>query len=64
MAEISRTLTEPPPNQRFKPLKAKEVIAAVLKAKLTGAVYDPDNCSAWAKEIADEVKAKLKGAAT
>jgi hypothetical protein len=62
MAEVERSsLTEPPPGQRFKPLKAKEVIAALLKAKLTGAAYNPDNCSAWAKELADEVKAKLKG---
>lgn len=61
MAEVARALTEPPPNQRFKPLKAKEVIGSVLRAKLTGAAYNPDNCAGWAKEIADEVKARLKG---
>jgi hypothetical protein len=62
MTEIARSLTEPPPSQRLKPLKAREAILAIVKAKLAGAAYNPDSCSAWAKEIADEVKAKLKGA--
>jgi hypothetical protein len=48
-------------DHRFKASRAREIIAAVLKVKLTGAKYHPDNTSAWAREIADEVKEKLKG---
>ena len=33
-----------------------------MKEKLTGAVYHAENSSAWAREIADEVKLRLKGA--
>jgi hypothetical protein len=46
---------------RFKASRAKEIIAAVLKARLTGAVYHADNTSSWAREIADDIKQKLKG---
>lgn len=46
---------------RFKPSRAKEVIAGVLKTRLTGAVYHADNTSSWAREIADDIKQKLKG---
>ncbi len=45
---------------RFKPSKAKAIIAGVLRSKLTGAAYNPDDTSAWAREIADEVKQQLK----
>jgi len=47
-------------SEKIKASRAREIIAAVLKAKLTGATYHPDNTSAWAREIADEVKEKLK----
>lgn len=33
---------------------------SVLKAKLTGVAYHADNTSTWAREIADEIKSKLK----
>lgn len=36
-------------------------MAAVLKEKLFGASYHAENSSAWAREIADEIKARLKG---
>lgn len=52
--------TEPPFAEKFKPSKAKEIIATVLKARLSGVTYHADNTSTWAREIADEVKAKLK----
>lgn len=48
-------------NPRFKASRAKEIIAAVLKTRLTGAVYHADNTSSWAREIADDIKQKLKG---
>lgn len=60
MAEASQFAVEPAHAQKFKPSRAKEVIAAVLKARLTGTVYHADNTSTWAREIADDVKAKLK----
>ena len=46
---------------RFRQSRAQEILAAVLKEKLTGAVYHAENSSAWAREIADEVKLRLKG---
>ena len=49
---------------RFKPSRAKEVIAAVLKERLTGTVYHADNTSAWSREIADDIKQRLKGTHT
>ena len=33
----------------------------MLKDKLGGVVYHADNTSAWCREIADEIKQKLKG---
>lgn len=41
--------------------RVKEIIAAVLKQRLTGAVYHADNTSSWAREIADDIKRRLKG---
>ncbi|GAX80430.1 hypothetical protein CEUSTIGMA_g7869.t1 [Chlamydomonas eustigma] len=60
MAEASNFLTEPAYSQKFKVSRAKEVIAAILKTRLTGAAYHADNTSSWAREIADEVKKRLK----
>jgi hypothetical protein len=42
-------------------VRAKTVIGEVLRAKLGGATYQPDSASAWSREIADEVKRRLKG---
>jgi len=52
--------TEPAFNKKFRESKAKEIIEAVLKAKLTGVNYHPDNTSTVTREIADEIKIKLK----
>lgn len=46
---------------RFKPSRAKEIIGGVLVARLSGQQYHADNTSSWAREIADEIKNKLKG---
>eukprot|EP00873_Tetraselmis_striata_P018810 jgi/Tetstr1/439074/TSEL_027564.t1 len=51
---------EPPFLEKFKASRAKEIVDGVLKAKLTGVVYHADNTSTWAREIADEIKSKLK----
>eukprot|EP00879_Flechtneria_rotunda_P021275 GHRR01022415.1.p1 GENE.GHRR01022415.1~~GHRR01022415.1.p1 ORF type:complete len:128 (+),score=27.37 GHRR01022415.1:405-788(+) len=45
---------------KFKASKARGLIADVLKSKLTGALYNPDNTSAWSREIADEINRRLK----
>lgn len=46
---------------RFRVSRVREIIAAVLKQRLTGAVYHADNTSSWAREIADDIKRRLKG---
>jgi hypothetical protein len=46
--------------RRFKPSRARQIIAEVLRAKLTGAAYNADNTSTWTREIADEIKQRLK----
>jgi len=48
---------------KFKPSAAKEILAAVLNEKLSGKDFSADLTTQWTKEIADEVKTRLKGAA-
>ncbi|MEW5306790.1 MAG: hypothetical protein WDW36_009228 [Sanguina aurantia] len=60
MADASLYAVEPAFNQKFKASRAKELIAAVLKVRLASAVYHADNTSSWAREIADDIKTKLK----
>ena len=45
---------------RFKPSRAKEVIAGVLRARLVGAVYHPDNTPQACKDLSDEIRNRLK----
>ncbi|GBG75802.1 hypothetical protein CBR_g21047 [Chara braunii] len=51
---------EPAFRKKFRSGKVKQAIGAILKEKLTGAVYHPDNTSTWTREIADAIKVKLK----
>ena len=46
---------------KFKPSAAKEILAAVLNEKLAGKEFSADLTTQWTKEIADEVKTRLKG---
>lgn len=46
---------------RFKAARARQIIAEVLKSKLAGATYNADNTSTWSREIADDIKQRLKG---
>lgn len=39
----------------------KEILHSVLLEKLTGVTYHPENTSQWTREIADEIKGRLKG---
>ncbi|RKO84107.1 Tctex-1 family-domain-containing protein [Blyttiomyces helicus] len=45
---------------KFRPSIVTKLIHQILVDRLTGATYNPDSCSQWAKEIADEVKNRLK----
>lgn len=44
----------------FRQTKVKNIMEEVLREKLTGATYHPDNTSQWTREIADEIKQSLK----
>nr|KAJ3421103.1 Tctex1 domain-containing protein 2 [Polyrhizophydium stewartii] len=44
----------------FRPAVVSKSIHQVLADRLTGATYHPDTCSQWTREIADEIKNKLK----
>ena len=46
---------------RFRPAAVKGVIHDVLNEELSGKQYDPDEATAWSKQISDTVKEKLKG---
>mmetsp|Transcript_29700 Transcript_29700/g.41018 ORF Transcript_29700/g.41018 Transcript_29700/m.41018 type:complete len:118 (-) Transcript_29700:83-436(-) len=52
--------TEPAFDQKFRQGKAQEIILEVLKAKLNNVTYHADNTSTWTREIADDIKLKLK----
>ncbi|KAJ3332900.1 DCN1-like protein 2 [Blyttiomyces sp. JEL0837] len=45
---------------QFRSTVVAKLIHAVLAEKLNNAVYSSDSCTAWTKEIADEIKTKLK----
>lgn len=60
MSSAKDYAVEPAHGKKFKVSRVKELMAAVLKARLTGAVYHADNTSSWAREIADEIKQQLK----
>jgi len=51
---------EPAFSNRFRAGKVKDIIGEVLKAKLDGKTYHPDNTSTWTREIADDIKLRLK----
>jgi len=53
-------VTVPPFDKTFRSGKAKEIIGQVLKAKLTNVTYHADNTSTWTREIADDIKMRLK----
>ena len=46
--------------QKFPVAHVKELISGVLEGKLRDKQYQADHSSTWTKEIADEVKNKLK----
>lgn len=44
----------------FHPNQAKEIINQVLEAKLKDKTYNSELTSQWSRDIADEIKSKLK----
>jgi hypothetical protein len=46
---------------RFRPAKAREIIAGVLSSRLGGVAYNADKMSVLSREVADEIKQRLKG---
>ncbi|KAL3678665.1 hypothetical protein R1sor_021621 [Riccia sorocarpa] len=48
------------PKSRFFPGKAKEMMIAILKEKLSGATYDADTAPMIVRDITDAIKSKLK----
>ena len=51
-------------SNRFRSGKVKEIIAEVLKRKLSDKQYHADSTSALTKEVSDEIKLRLKGRLT
>lgn len=45
---------------RFSPAVAKDIIKEVLEAKLKDKTYNAELTSQWTRDIADEIKMKLK----
>ncbi|KAG4090762.1 Tctex1 domain-containing protein 2 [Neocallimastix lanati (nom. inval.)] len=46
--------------QKFRPSVVQKIIHEVLVEKLKGQSYSPETCSTFTKEIADQIKNKLK----
>ncbi|KAJ3052061.1 Tctex1 domain-containing protein 2 [Rhizophlyctis rosea] len=46
--------------QKFRPAIVQKLIHQILNDRLEGATYHPDTCSQWTREIADEIKNRLK----
>lgn len=51
----------PPWLHRFRPTKAREIIATALNSRLAGVTYNADKMSILSRDLADEIKQKLKG---
>lgn len=60
MATVNELVAEPAFNNKFRQGKAQELISEVLKSKLNNVSYHADNTSTWTREIADDIKIKLK----
>eukprot|EP01116_Phalansterium_solitarium_P019463 TRINITY_DN5441_c0_g1_i1.p1 TRINITY_DN5441_c0_g1~~TRINITY_DN5441_c0_g1_i1.p1 ORF type:complete len:136 (-),score=14.56 TRINITY_DN5441_c0_g1_i1:472-879(-) len=45
---------------KYRQTVVKEIIKDVLHTKLQGSTYHAENTSQWTREIADDIKAKLK----
>ncbi|KAI8917569.1 Tctex-1 family-domain-containing protein [Powellomyces hirtus] len=46
--------------QKFRPAIVQKLIHQALMDRLTGATYNAESCSQWTKEIADDIKNRLK----
>ncbi|KAI5075865.1 hypothetical protein GOP47_0009941 [Adiantum capillus-veneris] len=48
------------PKQYFLPGKAKDIIRATLRERLSGIIYDGEAASGWVRDIVDTIKNRLK----
>jgi hypothetical protein len=55
-----RYVTRPAYKDKFPVHAAREIIRSALEAKLAGVDYDLDQTTRWTKEIADDVRDRLK----
>mmetsp|Transcript_8651 Transcript_8651/g.20391 ORF Transcript_8651/g.20391 Transcript_8651/m.20391 type:complete len:123 (-) Transcript_8651:152-520(-) len=46
--------------EKFRPAAVKSLISAVLSERLQDKTYNPESTATWTKEIADEIKSRLK----
>eukprot|EP00162_Nutomonas_longa_P016790 comp22763_c0_seq1/m.57880 comp22763_c0_seq1/g.57880 ORF comp22763_c0_seq1/g.57880 comp22763_c0_seq1/m.57880 type:complete len:132 (+) comp22763_c0_seq1:246-641(+) len=53
-------VTRPPFKSKFNPKVVLDVLKSVLAERLKDKIYHPENASNWSREIADEIKIKIK----
>ncbi len=46
---------------RFRQIRATDILGEVLQQRVKGLTYQPDLASSQARELADEIKGRLKG---
>ena len=57
---VEAAYTAPSFREKFRPSSVKAVISSVLAERLTDKIYNPESTGLWTREIADEIKSKLK----
>jgi len=60
MAETALYSVRPSFAEKFRPATVKTLIGAVLSERLADKSYNPELTAQWTREIADEIKNKLK----
>ncbi|KAI9183709.1 hypothetical protein H9P43_004627 [Blastocladiella emersonii ATCC 22665] len=61
--EEDAILIRPNYKDKFKPSVVQAIIRQVLVEQLSGKAYSADECSAWTRDIADTIRARLKNLA-
>ena len=46
---------------KFRPQEAREKMEQIVKKKLQGVAFNPQEINNWAKEIADDIRVELRG---
>ncbi|TNJ30564.1 Dynein light chain [Giardia muris] len=58
--EITEVARPSSPMQRFDKTRAEEEMRGIVEQKLRGKTYDSEECSKLSKELADEIRAKVR----